>query len=535
MIWLIAKKDFLNNILSARFIIGFALCLFLIPFSVFINIDDYSNQVRLYQMDRDSAESVFKSVRVYSMLRPEIVKPPEPLSLFSKGINDNLGNRVRIWLGSKSMLAEGRAKIRDNPLLNTFFSIDFSGIIVIIMSLLALIFSYDICTKEKEEGILKTQLSNSISRAELLTGRIIGVLITLLPILTFCYLLSAIIISISPVVSFTGYDWSRAFFLFLASLIYMTVFIFIGLVVSTQNKSSISSIVVCLFIWIFFVFIVPNLSVYLADKFIRTKSIDNLNLMLDQLSRELSQKIIAYQKNLDEPDWEMQWYSMGGRDGGHELYGASRSFFERERQENLYSEPLRIEYADKKWAYQMDYLQSLQRQKKVANRISLISPAAIFRLISSAICFSDMESHERFMERTRQYREEFIQYFQEKNLFGSFSYFTPVPPETFLTADRLVERRTGGEFKTLQELDTWAAKQPSWMDLYKKLRKVSLPGVSPEDYEYLNVSDVPVFRWQKRHLLTGLQSSLIYIAILIFECFLLFYLSFVAFIRYDVR
>lgn len=117
----------------------------------------------------------------------------------------------------------------------------------------------------------------------------------------------------------------------------------------------------------------------------------------------------------------MQWYSSGVKDGGHELYGASRSFFERERQKNLYSEPLRIEYADKKCAYQLEYLQSLYNQRKVANRISLISPAAIFRLISSAICFSDMESHERFMERTRQYREEFIQYFQNKISLSSKS------------------------------------------------------------------------------------------------------------------
>ena len=35
MIWKIAQKEFLLNLVSARFIIGFLLCLFLIPFTVF--------------------------------------------------------------------------------------------------------------------------------------------------------------------------------------------------------------------------------------------------------------------------------------------------------------------------------------------------------------------------------------------------------------------------------------------------------------------------------------------------------------------
>jgi len=41
MIWKIAKKEFLLNLISARFVIGFLLCLFLIPFTLTVNIDEY--------------------------------------------------------------------------------------------------------------------------------------------------------------------------------------------------------------------------------------------------------------------------------------------------------------------------------------------------------------------------------------------------------------------------------------------------------------------------------------------------------------
>ena len=83
----IARKEFHNNLLSARFVIGFLLCLVLIPFSVLIGIGDYRDQAGQYRIDRDAAEKTMKEVRVWSYLRPILVFPPEPLGIFGKGIS----------------------------------------------------------------------------------------------------------------------------------------------------------------------------------------------------------------------------------------------------------------------------------------------------------------------------------------------------------------------------------------------------------------------------------------------------------------
>ena len=289
MIWKIAKKEFLLNLVSARFIIGFLLCLFLIPFTVTVNIDDYDSRMRVYRVDKANAENY---VRVYSQLRPEVVKRPEPLSIFCRGISGNVGNRVKIWLGDKPLFATGKAAIRDNPLLNSFFSIDFVGIIAIVMSLLALIFAYDACTREKEDGTLKLQLSNSLSRYKILLGKVLGVYLTILPIVLFCYILSFILILNSPNISFSASDWGRISLLFLASLLYFTVFIFIGLLISTRLKSSITSIIVCLFFWVFIVFVVPNLAVYMAESLKKVQSYDNLQYVLQDVDKEFQNKSV---------------------------------------------------------------------------------------------------------------------------------------------------------------------------------------------------------------------------------------------------
>jgi ABC-type transport system involved in multi-copper enzyme maturation permease subunit len=530
MIWRIAKKKFLLNLVSARFVIGFLLCLFLIPFTLTVNIEDYENQMRVYRVDKAKAEDSF-NVRVYSQLRPEIVKPPEPLSIFCRGISGNVGNRVKIWFGEKPLFATGNAAIRDNPLLNSFFSIDFISIIAVIMSLLALIFAYDACTREKEDGTLKLQLSNSLSRYKILLGKVVGVYLTLLPILLFCYILSFILILNSPNISFSAGDWARICLLFFASLLYFTVFIFIGLFISAQLKSSITSIIICLFFWVFFVFIIPNLAVYMAESLKKTQSYDNLQYVLQDLDEELEGKCIEHFNRLGS-DWGMNWNKNGNTDGRAIICGCTRLQMERHRKGYEYSSPLRIDYADKKWTLQKAYLDSLDGQRNFAERISLISPSEVFRLICVLLCRTDVARHQRFMDRVRDYRSEFIDFYKDKKLFSSFMYFTPQPPETFMDADEIVRIRTGGQFKTLKEYGEYNATHNVGFSL---LRKVDIPGTSHNEYPFLELAEMPRIQLQSPDMLTDLREALSKLAALIIVSIVLFYLSFLSFIKYDVR
>ena len=532
MIWKIARKELLLNLVSARFAIGFLLCLFLIPFTLTVNIDDYQNRMRVYRVDKANAEANFKEVRVYSQLRPEVASPPEPLSIFCQGISSNVGNRVKVWLGEIPLFATGRAAIRDNPLLNSFFSIDFVGIIAIVMSLLAIIFTYDACTREKEDGTLKLLLSNSLSRHKILLGKALGASLTLLPIIGFCYILGALLILHAPDVSLSAADWGRIILLFLVSLLYFAVFIFLGLLISAWSKSSITSIVVCLFFWIFFIFMVPNLAVYLAQSLRTIQSYDNLQYVLQDLDKEFQNKCDEHISTLEAPDWYMNWNMNRSSDGMVIITGNTRSSMERYRRQHEFTEPLRVDYAARKWVLQKAYLDALDRQRKVAERISFVSPSEVFRLVCASLCRTDVASHYRFMDGVRRYREEFIDFYKDRKIFSSFLYFTPQPPETFMTADEIVRIRTGGEFKTLDEFKKYLETHTV---TFAPLRKVEIPGTVFEEYPYLNLSDVPVFQRQASDILLELQPVIVKAAALVLVGILLFCLSLLSFIRYDVR
>jgi ABC-type transport system involved in multi-copper enzyme maturation permease subunit len=535
MILHIAKKDFLTNLLSARFVIGFILCLVLIPFSILISVSNYRDRTAQYKIDHDAAERAVQEVRVYSKLRPEVVFPPDPLSVFGRGISDQVGGRVKVWLGDKPMMAAGKTEAGDNPFLASFFSVDFVDIAAIIFSLLALLFSYDAFTREKEDGTLKLQMSNSLGRSQCLAGKVLGIVFTLLPILAFSFILSAVLILFSNEVSFSAAEWGRIVLLFAASLVYLIVFVFIGLLVSVRSKTSVTSLVVCLFLWVFFVFLVPNVAANFAESFVRVQSRDNLNQVLLDLDKERQEKMGQSYKAQGIPENWSCWWCSNSSDGGTEIYGSSATDFELYRRRAAISEPIRVAYADKRWAFQQAYVDSLARQARAAEKMALLSPAGIFRTVGSALCATDLAAHERKMDRSRQYREAFIRFLEAKDAFASFSWLTPTPPSEFRTEDELIELRTGGEFKTVQALEAWAATLKDRLDQWRKLGKVKVKNDGPQDFSFLDSSDMPRFEDRPLAVFSGLEAGAVDVGGLLVEAVLLFYVGFVAFIKFDVR
>jgi ABC-type transport system involved in multi-copper enzyme maturation permease subunit len=535
MVFLIARKELRNNLLTSRFAIGLFLCLVLIPFSVLINIDDYRDLMAQYRIDRAAAEKATAEVRVYSALKPIVVFSPEPLGIFGKGLSGQVGNQVKIRLGTKPLLVEGEATARENPFLASFFSVDFVDIATIIFSLLALLFSYDALTREKEDGTLRLQMANSLGRSKLLAGKVTGILMTLLPVVIFCYLLGAVIVLISGGLNFSAAEWARLALLAGLSLVYLLVFVLLGLFVSSRSRTSVASLVVCLFLWVVLVFLVPNLASTFAESFVPIQSRDNLDAVLGDMDRSLRARIRDVVQKLPEADWNMNWWMSGGDDGSRETYGCTASFFERQRREMAASEPMRLDNADRKWGPQKAYLDSLSRQSRAAEGMALASPAGVFRAVAAAVCGTDRRAQERRLDEVRRYRETFISWLKGKNIFEKYEYITPTPPSAFRTADQLVEARSGGRFKTMAEYDAWAQKQPDARQRFMVLRTVDVPGDSPEDYPFLNIGDMPRFPERPVSTAALLGGPVVRLGLLLFEAILLFALAFVAVIRYDVR
>lgn len=110
---------------------------------------------------------------------------------------------------------------------------------------------------------------------------------------------------------------------------------------------------------------------------------------------------------------------------------------------NQWSEPYRIDMADKIWILQKDYLDKLVRQQQVQQYISWLSPSELFTQATDALCGTDMKTFLKYMETQREYRETMIRFFTDNNLFASFRYFTPQPEEDFIPEQELLDYEAG--------------------------------------------------------------------------------------------
>ena len=169
------------------------------------------------------------------------------------------------------------------------------------------------------------------------------------------------------------------------------------------------------------------------------------------------------------------------------------------------------------------------------NRLSLVSPAGVFRAIASAVCRTDLASHARRMDRTRRYRETFVRWLQGKDIFGSFTLDHADRPGDVQDRGRARREADGRGIQDGREYEAWASKQKDARARWIKLSTVKLHGDSPDDFPFLDISDMPRFQDQAGSLLSGLESSVPKAGLLLVAAVFLFALGYVAFIRFDVR
>jgi ABC-type transport system involved in multi-copper enzyme maturation permease subunit len=515
MIFLIAKKDFLLNLISARFVIGFLLCLVIIPFTVIISVDNYLSQVQVYKVEQEWAEKEFKEIRVWSKLRPTVVKAPEALSIFSSGISGNLGIKTKIYLGGYPLFPSGQTMTRDNPLLNGFFSIDFSRVIAILISLIALVFSYDAVTREREDGTMKQCFTGKVSRITFLFGKMTGLLLTLLPILLFCYLLACLIVLLNPEIAITASDWRGIMLLFLTSIIYMFVFILMGMLISSLVSRSSAAIILSLLCWIWFLFLMPNIATYLSQSVVKTPLYDNVQVAMREYDR-------AFQKDYGEANRRIMqelnlkylnhWNQSNWGDGSVEISGVSKEVALYYQLITGWEPFVLMDYADKKWVIQRDYLDGLVRQQQWQQWIAWLSPYGLFEQATGALCRTDMQSFLKYMERIREYREIFIRYYSDKKLFGAFAYFTGEAFETLISEAEISEMGQNNYWNMLRER-----------------------GVNNSMFPYLNTDDVPRFVQQPATLASTISGATGRLTALLGLMVALLFATIGAFMRYDVR
>lgn len=504
MIWTIAKKDFLLNLMTFKFAVGVMLCIVLMAVFMPVLVKDYQQRLKEYNENVAANEAKLRNAKVYFgifYIGPNIYRPPAMLSVFSKGIESHLDGSARI--GPQNVPEINARLIAVNPYVSILPVWDVSLAFKIVVSALAFLVACDVISGERERETLKLMLSGNVTRSHVLFGKLLAGLMILLVPLTIAFLVGLLILASSSMVDLTTSDWTHVGLMYLVSLIFISAICNIGLFVSCLTKRSVISLMLGVFFWIVFITVVPNVSVHLATRIRPLEPEDEVEGRIRLVEQEKKSEVeeIPWVGQEVQSEGYSQWF----------ILVCNKERMDCRQKRFTMNTPVDMKYANKLWEVKHRHLGDLLKQKELADNLSRISPVFLYEKIMSALAGTDTASYQYFMARARAYRNEVIDYIRSKtDNFSSPLYFTQCTEADITVYQEYLNGKMSEE-----DFQVWKE---------KKITQV-LP---------LDLLDFPQFTY-KHEAVKSLKRAIPDLLLLIFANAMFFALSFLAFVKYDVR
>lgn len=519
MIFKIAKTELLLSFMTFKFVVGTIICVVLMVVFMPVLVSDYQQRLNDYNRNVAANDAILRSVKVYKNITPTVYRKPSILSVFSEGLEKRLGNSAKIEPENVPQISI--AITADNPFLSIFPSLDVSLIFKIVLSLLVLLFTYDAISGEREQGTLKLIMSSDLPRYHFLLGKILAGLIILAVPVTISFIIGLLILIFSPMVDLTGSDWTRIGLIYIGSLVFISAMYNIGLFFSALVKESAVSLMLALLFWVVSVIVIPHASVRFAAHIRPLQS-------REKIESEIASSIEKL-KAIEGPKLRQQtvgltrgWVSMDTGAFGRTYVG----LLERKEQEyrmKMYTlvDAFSIKCADKTWEIENGYLNDLLRQKELAENVSRISPISLYGNVMSAISGSDFVGFQSFIDGAKTYRNQVFEYIRTKtDNLSSPSYFAACTEEEM----REYEERRNQVENALDE-----AEKKKAGEAFGKWVKDTIARQPA-----LGLHDLLRFSYRSS-VLSGLRRAALDLGLLMFINVLFLVLSFITFVRYDVR
>jgi ABC-type transport system involved in multi-copper enzyme maturation permease subunit len=308
MIRQIVYKEVLENVLSLRFLLSLLLAILLFAASGFVFLGRYKKQSQEYWRKTNENLSALQeeSNQLYKLAfyQQKILCKPKPLTFCAEGFEKSLPNHFKFNIfGIHLPEIEGRS----NFMLPHFSDIDWTFIISLILSFVALVFTYDCICGEREQGTLRLMLSGTIPRYEVLLGKYLAAMLTLIIPLLIGLIVSLIIVISSSDVVIGGAAWLKILAIILLSLLYLSVFVLLGVFFSSRVAHSANCMVILLLIWVGLVILVPSLGRIISDVSSECPSRADFERKLHEVVSEIWNNADKYGKNAGSMSHNPNW------------------------------------------------------------------------------------------------------------------------------------------------------------------------------------------------------------------------------------
>ena len=426
MLWTLTRREILSNLMTFRFFVAVIACLSLVLASTIVLTNDYAQRLVRYNADVIKHRQSNFSAETYSYFTPELDKPPNPLSIFNQGLEKHTASRVQILRGEVPYLWKShRNADYDNPFQRLLTELDIVSIFQILLSLLALVFAYDAIAGEREAGTLRLMLANSVSRGLILFSKYMGAMVCLLLPFLLSFLFALVLQRLSGVTHYTLDDFVRIGGIFVTSLVSVSTFYLIGLLISSATRHTATSLICSIFVWIAFTFIYPNVSLFMVNRLVDIEEkLEQANREIDQIWKQFYREVEKRRDPLEGARCS-RWH--GGTNDSRNCSYIPPEFASEIPAAKAYYQflaPFRIRTGEKIWSVRKQvFVETYTRKYTVARNTLRFSPTGLYQLTTEAWAGTGLFRAEDFFTQARQYRQTVLDYLYDKKAFGSRLWF----------------------------------------------------------------------------------------------------------------
>ena len=388
----ITWRELYDNLNSLRFALATVLLLGLMLTNAVVHLREHPERVKRYRESVSRYQTqiaTHASNSLYDLAQEgpgDLHKKPSDLRFCAEGNETFMSDRAQggyhRWssdtLKSFWILAYPSATPNRHNVRPAVTRVDWGFIIGYVLSLVALLFTFDSISGERERGTLRLTLANAIPRHTVLIGKFLGAFISVSLPFILAVLVNLLVVSTSPDVHLDTEAWGRLGIIFCVAMLYICLFLALGMIVSARVQRSAVSLVVLLLIWVVFVVFMPSTLASIAGESTSSGPTHDFSERSWKLHDELGD---AHADRHWAPEDSTKKIEL---DGAYVTEDA-------EQQEQLHAERLNQQLAE------------VQR----ARTITRISPVTIVQNLLESFAGTGFERHLQFLESVQTYAREF--------------------------------------------------------------------------------------------------------------------------------
>ncbi|MBT4504113.1 MAG: ABC transporter permease [Gemmatimonadetes bacterium] len=456
MFWRFVRKELLTHLLTMRLAVALIFTVLLAAMTALTGSIDFSRNYAAYRQEVREVEEELEQVTVYSQVRTRLVFPPQPLSILSRGVMQAFGRQYSVNVEGINIYAPALSSNYDSQFMKTLVQIDFTTVVGLLLSFLAVVLAFDGICGEREQGTLKQVLTNPMARGQVVLAKLMGGILTLSVPFAIGFGISLLIMLANPDVMLSGEDWVRLGGYFVLSCLFLGQVYALSLMVSTFARESDTALIVCLFAWLVsgvgYVNALPSLTRYGVETPPNQNYLDRRQTLWDAHNAEVR----GWQQQNPPPGDRI---SFGLPRGGVLRYGRPEGYDWLVRLEGFQREK-RLKLEEELYQARWAVWEPLARQAYEVDTWSILSPISTYQVLSQQLARTTIDDLFHLSKVGRDYRETLISYLRGKKAFASRRWFTDDP----LDQEPLIPNSLAlPEGVAIQETELWRERM-AWVE-----------------------------------------------------------------------